>query len=388
MTDIIFDSINNLPNSISTKAPHLLTEWDSERNHVSPMQITYGSNKKYWWKCIKRHEWSASPNNRFNGSNCPFCSSRKFHSDNSLAVKAPHLIKEWHPNKNGKRTPYDVLPTGNKKFWWLCEKGHEWETAVGGRYAGNGCPDCSGRRPSATHNFAYQHPDLAVEWHPHKNDGLTPDRVTPRSRKLVWWLCKNNHEWKCILKDRARLQHKCPYCDKRQVSEEFNLAVKRPELIKEWHPDNTMSPNQVMPSSNMKVKWICKWKHEWVATIGSRARGHGCPKCVFRSSRLEVRIFCELKHLFHDTLWQHKVDKREVDIFIPSFSLGIEVDGWYWHIADDRVLADRKKEIILEENNINLIRVADERIKFDIDLNVVSYKDGEDEHSIVPGYLI
>ncbi|MBQ9075922.1 MAG: zinc-ribbon domain-containing protein, partial [Mogibacterium sp.] len=29
--------------------------------------------------------------------------------------------------KNGDITPDMIMPHANKKFWWLCEKGHSWK---------------------------------------------------------------------------------------------------------------------------------------------------------------------------------------------------------------------------------------------------------------------
>jgi hypothetical protein len=67
-------------------------------------------------------------------------------SDYNLQVLNPILAKEWHPIKNGKLTPGDVTPHSNKKAWWMCKKGHEWEARISSRSQGNGCPYCSGRR--------------------------------------------------------------------------------------------------------------------------------------------------------------------------------------------------------------------------------------------------
>jgi hypothetical protein len=39
----------------------------------------------------------------------------------------PELFAEWHPTKNGKNLPEDFLHGSNKKVWWLCKNGHEWQ---------------------------------------------------------------------------------------------------------------------------------------------------------------------------------------------------------------------------------------------------------------------
>ena len=42
----------------------------------------------------------------------------------------PHLVKEWHPTKNGDLTPNDFTHATRKKVWWLCTEGHSFETEV------------------------------------------------------------------------------------------------------------------------------------------------------------------------------------------------------------------------------------------------------------------
>ena len=62
---------------------------------------------------------------------------------NDLATTNPGLAKEWHPTKNGELTP-QMIPAGTeKKVWWLCEKGHEWQAVVYSRNKGKECPICA-----------------------------------------------------------------------------------------------------------------------------------------------------------------------------------------------------------------------------------------------------
>ena len=60
-------------------------------------------------------------------------------------------------------------------------------------------------------------PKLAKEWHPTKNRGLTPAKVTTTSKKKVWWKCSTcKHEWKAAISDRCNGQG-CKKCLKNQV---------------------------------------------------------------------------------------------------------------------------------------------------------------------------
>ena len=55
--------------------------------------------------------------------------------------------------------------------------------------------------------------DLAQQWHPTKNGNLTPNDVTPNSRKKVWWKCDqgDDHEWQVSVNNRA-YGYGCPVC--------------------------------------------------------------------------------------------------------------------------------------------------------------------------------
>ena len=59
----------------------------------------------------------------------------------------PHLVKEWHPTKNGELTPNNLTHGSGKKVWWLCPKGHSYERSLNTRTShGTGCPYCSGKK--------------------------------------------------------------------------------------------------------------------------------------------------------------------------------------------------------------------------------------------------
>lgn len=89
-----------------------------------------------------------------------------------------------------------------------------------------------------------------------------------------------------------------------RVTQEYNLEVIDPNLAKEWNlkKNGTLTPKDVAPHSNKKVWWICDRKHEWVATVSSRSRGHGCPYCA-RRKFIETRAEKRLKkaNLINDT---------------------------------------------------------------------------------------
>ena len=115
-------------------------------HNITPYSVTSRYTKKVWWKCNKGHEWEASVSHRSNGYGCPYCCNQKVCKDNCLATVNSDLAAQWHPTKNGSFTPYDVVLKSIKKVWWICSKGHEWETRISHRAEGSECPYCSNQK--------------------------------------------------------------------------------------------------------------------------------------------------------------------------------------------------------------------------------------------------
>ena len=51
----------------------------------------------------------------------------------------PELLKQWTYSKN-KADTKEVSISSSKKYWWVCDKGHEWEAEAYYRTRGDGCP--------------------------------------------------------------------------------------------------------------------------------------------------------------------------------------------------------------------------------------------------------
>jgi len=356
-------------NNLAVKRPDIAKEWHPTKNgNLTPFNFTPGSGRKVWWKCEKGHEWDARIANRATlGRGCPYCSNKAVGNDNNLAVKFPAVAKEWHPTKNGRLTARDVLPGSHRIVWWKCGKGHEWDAKIKDRTGqGSGCTYCSGHRVGDDNNLGVKLPELAKEWHPTKNGNLTARDVVPGSHKQVWWKCrKKGHEWEASLKNRVKGRG-CPYCSNKAIGDDNSLAVVFLEITKEWHPtkNGNLKPADVPPSGARKVWWTCKRGHEWQATINNRTHnGRGCPDCHPQTSRLEIRIFCELKTIFNDLKWREKINGVECDIYLPTHKLGIELDGGYWHKGKDREEYDRAKGIQLHKRGVSLYRIRENTLR-------------------------
>jgi len=241
----------------------------------------------------------------------------------------PHLVKEWHPTKNGELTPNDITHGSDKKVWWSCSKGHSYDAAISKRTrqqrtydtgtrlkkeGPTGCPYCTGQKASKDNNLLAVFPEIAKEWHPTKNEALRPDQFTSGSNKKAWWLCPKGHSYNSHISNRT-------------------------------------------------------------------SKKSACPKCSNQSSESEIRILSELKWLFDEVNSRYKLGGVEIDIFLPAINVGIEYDGKYWH--KDKEIKDLEKNKFLLSKGIHLLRVRQFPLKpiskNDLLVNKLLNKDDLDE---------
>lgn len=290
-------------NDLATTHPHLLDEWDYEKNNKLPKDYLSGSSKKVNWICKDcGNKWQTTIADRaLQGSNCPTCALIKrgqaktkstIEKNGSLAESFPELIKEWDYEKNTTITPHDVHRSSNINVWWKDSLGHSWKASVRNRVIGGiGCPICAGKK--VLHGFndlSTKFPQIAQEWHPTKNGNLLPSNITAHNDKKVWWLCPMCGEsYETSIYSRTSLKTGCPICANRTVVTGKNdLATIFPEIASEWNysKNGNLLPTDFVFGSNQRVWWQCKHGHEWQATIVDRTTGRGCPTCAKESRPL------------------------------------------------------------------------------------------------------
>ena len=269
-------------NSLAEVRPELVPEWSEKNLPLKPDEITFGSNKKVWWRGACGHEWQTSVKARSNGEKCPICSgARVIAGINDLATLEPLLAKQW--SKKNKIKPTEVSIGSHKKVIWRCEKGHEWEAAVKSRTINKtGCPYCSHNKVLAGFNdLATLLPDIATEWSD-RNYPLLPTQVTVFANRKAWWKCKDcGREWNTLISTRSG-GSKCPYCSGYIFLKGFNdLQTTHSEIASEWSDRNyPLLPTQVTVFANRKAWWKCKdCGREWNTLISTRSGGSKCPYC-------------------------------------------------------------------------------------------------------------
>lgn len=258
-------------NDLATRFPEVAAEWHPE-NELTAAEVFPMSGKTYRWRGGCGHEWECSIANRtHNKSGCPYCAAnpKVLAGFNDLATLNPKIAAQWHPTKNSK-APSEVVTGTPQRFWWKCDKGHEWISEVNSRARGNtGCPFCSKRRAyPGESDLGTLRPEIAEQWS--GRNGLTPRDVTQNSPRRVWWECGKGHEWRASVNDRTRAD----------------------------------------------------------------GRHTGCPTCAASTyvSRAESELADYVGSLTEiETSYRGLSGVHEVDIAVPSKRIAIEFNGLYWH---------------------------------------------------------
>ena len=273
----------------------------------------------------------------------------------------PHLVAEWHSEKNGDLDPATITHGSEKRVWWLCRVcGGEWKTTPNNRTRRSGCPVCSNKKILRGFNdLMTTHPELSKEWSPRNEFG--PETMCAGSKKRVWWVCaEHSHEWAARVDSRAR-GNGCPVCANRKVLPGFNdLVTTHPELSKEWSPKNgDLVPEMVSAGTGKKIEWVCGDGHSWVSTVYHRALyGSGCPKCCTnRTSKIEGELHRLLFEKFSDADPSVKIGRWSVDVFLRKERVVVEYDGAYFH--KDRVEYDTQKTLDLLTRGYGVVRVRE-----------------------------
>ena len=172
----------------------LMDAWDWSKNnrlHLFPDNLLCGSHKKAWWRCANGHSYELPIRDRVRLRNgCPVCAGTMIVSGvNDFATRYPELAKEWHPTLNGTVNPSEIAPKSNKKFYWICEKGHAYDASVDKRTIGQGCPFCANRRLLVGFNdLKTKCPEAAEDWDYELNKGA-PEDYKYCSNRSAHWTC-------------------------------------------------------------------------------------------------------------------------------------------------------------------------------------------------------
>ena len=223
-------------NDLATLYKELCLDWDYEKNMFPPTKFTKSSHTIIHWKChICGNEWDCSILTRTKGrGQCPICHPVKYvftpeiaarrqemlvRKRGSLSENNPTLAALWHPTKNTPLTPNDVTVSSQKRVWWMCHNGHEWQSIISNMNKRPYCSVCHNKDSTpivlpGINDLATKNPKLLEEWDYTRNIDIDPRKISAGSHRKAWWICKGcGHNWASVVSDRNR-GHGCPLCSR------------------------------------------------------------------------------------------------------------------------------------------------------------------------------
>lgn len=231
--------------------------------------------------------------------------------------------------------------------------GYEWMVRPGNLLSGKDCPKSSRVHATAKRTKTQEEflGDLAS-----RNTNVEPLEAYKGSNRKILFRCKScSYEWSAkpshILNG-----HGCPVCggSMRKDNEVFRTQLSQINPMIE----------PLEEYINARKKILCRCGHckgEWYGTPDKLLQGNGCPICGKRHSTSfpEQAIYYYLRKLYPDTENRYCLpgSRMEIDVFVPSLSIGIEYDGVFWHKAQ----AERevKKYLKCKEHGITLYRMRE-----------------------------
>lgn len=262
----------------------------------------------------------------------------------------------------------------SKLINWKCENGHIFKEKVNVMYRRkHKCFFCTGRGIWPGENdLQTLHPEIAKEFDVDKN-GITPNYISPKDTGSYWWSCDNDHpSFLQSVEHRVSRKTKCPYCTGRKIIRGVtDLETLFPEIAKEWDVDknNGVLPRDVSPFTYTSYSWICPKGHSYKKKVIHRTKYHkaiDCPKCVkaHSTSFPEQTIYYYAKKCFPDAINRYKEpfeNGMELDIYIPSYKMGIEYDGEAFHNDDKQHDRELRKYLACKKLGIKLVRIKETR---------------------------
>ena len=342
--------------------PALAREWDFVKNKpLKPIQISYGSEIEFWWKCSKGHEWKKSPKHRNRSPECPKCFSLR----NRLDIVNPDLALRWHPTKNDNLSPKDFSAGSSEIVWWKCSDENECQGTIASRNAGHNCKVCP-HTDRTKRNKKWQLSKITEAmnfWDMQKNKELDISQLTYGSNMIVWWRCDKGHSWEQSIKSFEK-KRSCPECSNARGSKSRSLKKVRPDLAKEWDREKNfpLTPDDVSYGSSKVVHWKCSIGHQWSAKVNARSSGQSCPYCSRRRvstlNSLEKNNL-ELFKMLHPTK-NNKVNLSKITLSSNKKLWWVCSRGHEWKQSPNTMTSKKRKNLCrkcyLENNSISIKR--------------------------------
>lgn len=241
----------------------------------------------------------------------------------------PQLRDEFHPTKNGDKTPGDFTHGSGKYIWWLCKNGHEFKNSPNQRTSrkGQNCPYCSGRRVTTDNNLQVCFPAISKEWDYEKNKGLTPDQVHPYSMKRVYFRCELNHSYRTIIQSRTQKGSGCPRCSNKTSKPEMRIFSEILHLFPDSihrHQIKKLEMDIFIPSLNIGIEFDGHYFHKDRRLVDQQ-KNHSLKKLGIDLIRIREKPLSKISENDVVISFQRELTKKDLNQLILKM---IQIKGF------------------------------------------------------------
>lgn len=268
----------------------------------------------------------------------------------------PELFAEINIEKTLEENPgiiIDEISIGlRKRIWFTCHKcGQTYYQNIKERFSHNfGCPYCKGHLaiPGKTDIISWckenNRQDIMEELYRNShNKDIDFSRVSAHSSKKFYFTCEHGHEYQQQLYNKVNRNEKCPECNKIKIPKpgfdvysyckNNNLDSILEDYYRFHH--NIDDLKNISIGSHRLLTFECSEGHVYKQIIKSKIySNYGCPDCHRKSSIPQLLIYEICKEKYQNTELEPKINKWEIDIFIPELLYCIEYDGIRYHNSD------------------------------------------------------
>lgn len=352
----------------------VLDWWDHGTNDLAQWEtVTVTARREAAWRCPDCGlQFTARVHDMIHRATCPTCEPKRraewqaeYERYQVTPVsEVPELLAAWADDEDPRTVTVAELGPLRR---FRCPRGHHPRISPY-TYLHSGCPSCRSQETRTAGLDAVEadpapfriSPEIASQWHPSRNGRISLAKLSPKSRRTVWWQDPGcGHEWQDTPEQRDKGQRlRCPEC--RTILD--SLAFHFPELAAEWSSVNPLSAWHVRPSGQTAFvpTWVCATSptHVWQAPLASRAVGSGCPECrEHGKSQIELAHHEAAERAFgrassgqavrHDAFVRRSVWHVDITVELSgSRRLAVEYDGSYWHTDKTDVDEEKSRDLL------------------------------------------
>lgn len=348
-----------------------------DKYNYSPTLYTK-NNQKLEIACPDHGSFWQIADYHVNGKNgCPACSSNKKVTFETFLER----VKDVHGDVYDYSLAKSQYKTVTSKISIICKEHGKFLQSPFRHMEGQRCPECSKikvqekynlkRQVACKENFIAKAKKVYEDLYDYSNTKYVS------AKTKIEAVCPLHGSFSVLPHDHLR-GHGCSRCGQERSTlsrtksrEQFLLDCRKVHgEVYEYTPTNYQRDSS-------KVKIVCGKHGEFSQTPRSHLNGNGCPKCVHTYSKPHKQVVEYLRSLGFEEGKDFTVNDRktllnpvsncylELDVYFANINKAVEVDGHYYHSAEDTIARDRIKDQLCEELAIKLLRVSDKRIRRD-----------------------